>query len=613
MNRNKQNFDTKKRKGSNYHIINNLMIVFFIIITVFLFTFYRSFFTFSKTMKDSIERNIIDRADENSLDVRSSIKGLFNQIEGISSKTEIRSMKWEEQEPVLLLECQRSRVESMQIAKLDGSAKSSLGYTENIKEQEYFQKAIQQLTSLTDPIVREYDGKTVILCSAPIFDARDRVAGVLVTHMEPRLLFEPIENMSLGNTGFCCIVNREGELVGHSPMDLGELSIIDSVNNRFNDNKDFNFLLDSIKRGETGNGYFTTDKTQRFIVYTPVEDTQWSLVLSLDRNGMFFEVDSVAHQFQGVLAILLVLTILFAIYCIRSYTQNKKIHQLKLDSEKNTQLLLESKEIDKLRTEFFANISHELRTPLNVILSSIQLINLLLKNKPYIEKESAQKHLDVLRRNSLRLNRLINNLIDTTRINSKFYELNTSKCDIVQIIHEIVVTVEDYVKRKGITLSFYTDVQEKTIICDVDKVERIMLNLLSNAIKFTDKNGRVSIFLNDGDTYITVAVEDTGVGIPQEKIEMIFARFHQVDRAFSRNFEGSGIGLSLVKSMVEIHGGTISVNSTPGKGSKFVVTLPVNQDSYAPTEDEYQYDRNQFNQRIQTELADFITLSGSED
>lgn len=603
----------KAEKKCSHNFFNNLILLFFVIIAVFLIAFYRSFLTFSETLKENIERNIIYRAAENSLHIRNSVKSLVNQIDGIIHRTEIRSMKWEDQEPILVLECERCGIESIQIAGPDGKAYSTMGYEENIKERGYFKESINELTSISEPVVREYDGKTVVLCSAPIQDKRGKVIGVLVAHMDIQFLFNIIENMRLGNTGYGFIISREGELLAHSLINIDESAFRDILNHRYMENSDFMSLFDRIVRGEIGHGYFTSNGTQRFVAFTPVMDTNWSLALSIERSEMFFEVDAVAGQFTVVFVILILFTVLFGIYCFRYYIQNQKLFLLKQDSEKNTRLLLETKEIDKIRTEFFANISHELRTPLNVILSSIQLMNLYMKNKPHLEKETAQKHLGIIRRNSLRLNRLINNLIDTTRINSQFYELHTSNCDIVEIVREISVTVEDYVKRKGITLNFYTDVQGKNITCDVDKVERILLNLLSNAIKFTDEGGRISIFLNDGESFITLTVEDTGVGIPQDKLDQIFVRFHQVDKTFSRNYEGSGIGLSLVKSMVEMHGGTISVISTPGKGSKFIISLPVNQAGHEQTGNEYQYDRNQFNQRILIEMADFFPQSGADE
>lgn len=594
----------EERRG-NHYFFNKLVILFFIIIAIFMAAFYRSFLTFSETLKRNTERNIILQTAESSIHIGNTIKNLTNQIDGMICRTEIRSMKWKEQEPVLNLECKRCGIESIQIAALDGKAKSTMGYEENLKDKDCF-KAINNETYISEPIVRDYDGKTVVLFSAPIQDKDERVVGVLVAHMDIEFLFNIMQNMRLGETGYGFIINREGKLLAHSLLNSEEYHLREILNYSYMGNNDFSPLFDQIVRGETGHGYFTTNGTQRFAAFTPMADTNWSLVLSMERREMFFEVDAVSSRFTTVFIILTLVTVLFGIYCFRYYIQSQKLFLLTQASEKNNRLLLETKEIDKIRTEFFANISHELRTPLNVILSSIQLMNLYMKSKPHLEKETAQKHLGIIRRNSLRLSRLINNLIDTTRINTQFYVLHTSSCNIVEIVREISVSVEDYVKRKGITLNFYTDVQVKNIICDVDKVERILLNLLSNATKFTDEGGRISIFLNDGDAFITLTVEDTGIGIPPDKIGQIFTRFHQVDKTLSRNYEGSGIGLSLVKSMVEMHGGTISVISEPGKGSKFTVTLPVHQEGHVQDVNEYQYDRNQFNQRILIEMSDFF-------
>lgn len=599
-------------RRSNHNFFTKLVYLFFIVLALFLVAFYRSFLTFSETLKKNTERNFILWAAENAIHIGNNINSLTNQINGIACRTEIRSMEWKNQKPVLVLECERCGIESFQIVSPDGKANSTMGYQEDLKEKDYFIAANNELFIVSDPVARDYDGKTVLLLSAPIKDD-GQVVGVLVAHMDTRFLYDIMQTIRFGNTGYGFIINKEGKLLAHSLTEAEESQLREILNRKDAENNGFSPLFDRIARGETGHGYYTSDGTKRFVAFTPVMESNWSLVLSIERSEMFFEVDAVASQFMVVFILLILFTVLFGIFCFRYYVQNQKLFLLKKASEKNNRLLLETKEIDRIRTEFFANISHELRTPLNVILSSIQLMNLYLKNKPNLEKETAQKHLGIIRRNSLRLNRLINNLIDTTRINSQFYVLHTSSCSIVEIVREISVSVEDYVKRKGITLNFYTDVQEKTIICDVDKVERILLNLLSNAIKFTDEGGRITIFLNDGDSFITLTVEDTGVGIPQDKLEQIFTRFHQVDKTLSRNYEGSGIGLSLVKSMVEMHGGTISVISTPGKGSKFTVTLPVHQAGHVQESNEYQYDRNQFNQRVMIEMSDFFVQSGTEE
>jgi signal transduction histidine kinase len=132
----------------------------------------------------------------------------------------------------------------------------------------------------------------------------------------------------------------------------------------------------------------------------------------------------------------------------------------------------------------------------------------------------------------------------------------------------------DYGRNKGIRIQFDTEYEEKTIRCDPDKIERIMLNLLSNAIKFTGSGGIIKVRVLFKDKKVAISVKDTGIGIPEDKLPLIFDRFIQVDRSLSRMNEGSGIGLSIVKALVEMHGGTIGVSSRLGEGSEFIFELP---------------------------------------
>ncbi|UYZ34472.1 ATP-binding protein [Clostridium beijerinckii] len=249
-----------------------------------------------------------------------------------------------------------------------------------------------------------------------------------------------------------------------------------------------------------------------------------------------------------------------------------------ITERKNTELKSkeEALELEKLRTEFFANISHELRTPLNIILGVTQILkrDLLDKEKP-IDKGKIINNIDIERQNCFRLLRLINNLIDSTKLDAGHFQIDMINCNIVSVVEEITLSVASYISNNNINLIFDTDVEEKIIACDPDKIERIMLNLLSNCIKFTDDNGSIFVNIFDGEEYITLSVEDTGIGIPEEKVDIIFDRFRQVDKSFTRNYEGSGIGLSLVKSLVEMHDGTISVESKYGVGTKFTIKLPV--------------------------------------
>lgn len=235
----------------------------------------------------------------------------------------------------------------------------------------------------------------------------------------------------------------------------------------------------------------------------------------------------------------------------------------------------EALEYDKLKTEFFANISHELRTPINIIYSSIQLLNMYIENNQLSDNVSKVKgYLDIMKQNCGRTIRLVNNLIDTTKMDTNFYNLNLQNHDIVKIIEDITLSTAEYIEDKGIDLTFDTDIEEKIVACDADKIERIILNLLSNAVKFTEKSGKINVSVQAKKKHIKVSVKDNGIGIQEDKIDLIFERFGQVDRSLVRNHEGSGIGLCLVKSFVEMHGGEITVKSKYGHGSEFIVKLP---------------------------------------
>lgn len=254
----------------------------------------------------------------------------------------------------------------------------------------------------------------------------------------------------------------------------------------------------------------------------------------------------------------------------------KEIEKLKEDAEQDKKLLKETQEFNKLITEFFANISHELKTPLNVIFSAVQLLTLYNKNdSEEYNSEKWNSYLKVMKQNCYRLLRLVNNLIDITRFDSGYFSLNLKNLNIVNIAEDITQSVVEYVNSKGIRIIFDTDVEEKIIACDPDKIERILLSLISNAVKFTNKGDEIFVTVKDGGTIVSISVKDTGIGIPEDKLEFIFQRFGQVDKAIKRNREGSGIGLSLVKSMVEIQGGSISLKSKEGVGSEFIIELPV--------------------------------------
>lgn len=224
---------------------------------------------------------------------------------------------------------------------------------------------------------------------------------------------------------------------------------------------------------------------------------------------------------------------------------------------------------------FLANISHELRTPLNILLGATQITKYHLQNDEVLDRKKIGIKLNTQIQNCYRLIRLVNNLIDITKIDSRNFPLNLSSCNIVEVVEAIVTSVVEYAALKNIKITFDTDVEEVILTCDLDSIERIILNLLSNAIKFTPKDGNVFVNISVINDLIQIRVKDSGIGIPKDEQKMIFERFKQVDNLFTRSNEGSGIGLNLVKSLVEMHGGTIQVNSECLKGSEFIIEIPI--------------------------------------
>lgn len=242
----------------------------------------------------------------------------------------------------------------------------------------------------------------------------------------------------------------------------------------------------------------------------------------------------------------------------------------------------EALQLETLKTEFLANMSLELKTPLNIMYSMIQMLELELKDiakngQIDMDITKIDRYRNIAKQNVFRLLRLIDNITDISKIGAGYYEAKLINCDIVRLIEDITMSVIEYVKNKDLSITFDTEVEELIMACDPEKMERIILNLLSNAVKYTNKGDSIELNLNIIDDRLIILVKDTGIGIPKEKHAMIFERFAQVDSSFSRRQEGSGIGLALVKCLVELQQGTICVESEEGKGSTFIVSLPITQ------------------------------------
>lgn len=258
----------------------------------------------------------------------------------------------------------------------------------------------------------------------------------------------------------------------------------------------------------------------------------------------------------------------------RDITPKREVLRLRKDVENQIKLLEEMREYNEYVTEFFSNVSHELKTPLNIISSSTQLLKSYYRQDDSDLEVKKISYIESIYHNCNRLTRLINNLLDITKFDSGFINLQRHNRDIISDVENIVMSIIPYAESKGIEVIFDTDIEERIMAFDQDKVERIILNLLSNALKFTNRGGNIFVNIVNAENYVSISVKDTGTGIPDDKKEFIFERFMQVDKTLRRNHEGTGIGLSIVKSFVELHGGKIEVYSEINKGSEFIITLP---------------------------------------
>lgn len=275
------------------------------------------------------------------------------------------------------------------------------------------------------------------------------------------------------------------------------------------------------------------------------------------------------------------------------------------EQEEARKVYEEALQVEKIKSEFFANMSHEFRTPLNIILATVQLLEKEIRQGHVsIEVDfNLEKCLSTVKQNTYRILRLANNIMELTSIDAGHYKMKLENLNIVNIIEETTLSVAEYIESRGITLIFDTDVEEVITACDAEKLERIVLNILSNAVKYTLRGGIISVNLSLRDENLIVKVKDTGVGIPKEKLSTIFNPFIQVESLLTRKCEGSGIGLALVKSLVEMHEGTIKAKSELNKGTEIIIEIPIK------TIDEYsEMDLMEFEPRIEQTKMEFSDI-----
>lgn len=252
---------------------------------------------------------------------------------------------------------------------------------------------------------------------------------------------------------------------------------------------------------------------------------------------------------------------------------NKKPSSKKISYEeaKLESVITELKLLEQIRQDFVANVSHELRTPL----SNIKGYAETLLSGALEDKENAKDFLNIIYKESDRLSKLIDDLLDLSKIESGKMKMVFAPVEFKSIVARVIDILKKFATDKSISIDTNLPDNLPKLLGDENRITQALINLVDNAIKYTPSKGSVSISASSQDSFVRIDVKDTGIGIPKKDLPRIFERFYRIDKARSRELGGTGLGLSIAKHLVQAHGGEISVTSVLGKGSTFSFTIPI--------------------------------------
>lgn len=314
------------------------------------------------------------------------------------------------------------------------------------------------------------------------------------------------------------------------------------------------------------------------LIYSFLGGLAWLVYFTIARPSFYASIDMTDHLGRIYIFFILSATALWV---------NKKLKIEVLGNYKKLQLIenyskeLEVKnanlqKLDKLKDEFLANTTHELNTPLHGI---IGILEPLLEGKHGSLTSKQQKDVTLAISSARRLSGLVGDILDFSKLKNKDIILKKQSIDIFLLTDMVCKTFEHQVSKKSINLINKINQSTPLIYADENRFLQIMYNLLGNAVKFTN-SGEISITADMKENYMQITVSDTGIGIAKDKQQIIFNAFEQADSSVSRNYGGTGLGLAITKSLIELHGGEIQVNSEPSKGTSFIFTLPLSENAF---------------------------------
>ena len=407
---------------------------------------------------------------------------------------------------------------------------------------------------VSKPVLGRASGKWSIQMTRRINKPDGSFGGVVVISVDPYYFSDFYRGVDLGRGGVVSLVGSDGIVRARRAGDDA------SVGQDLSSGQ----LMKQVAQAPSGSyrAVSVADGVTRFYSYRTLKEYPLTVAVGVDEREALASFDARRRGYLIYVLGVSLVVVFFGAYTIHLLQRQYRISQALRESQ------WRAESANRMKSDFLASMSHELRTPLNGIMGYAELL------RESSEGEN-REFAEVIHESSLHLLELVNSILDLARIESGKMELKPAREALRPLFERIVRTYYPPAASKGVSLALsFGDGLPDTLVCDATRVAQVFNNLLSNAIKFTDA-GEIELRVTRRGGQLELAVRDTGCGIPADMLPVVFERFRQVDSFLTRRHQGTGLGLALVKELAELMGGSVRASSEVGKGSEFVVTLPI--------------------------------------
>ncbi|MBR1750761.1 MAG: response regulator [Ruminococcus sp.] len=469
------------------------------------------------------------------------------------------------------------------VSDTDGKGVMSDGSEIDVSQCEYFKKTVSGEENLT--LCKDGKGADngMLVFSCPIvFEGKTK--GTLHGLYSPDDLLKIVESDDLESESYSCIFSTDGDIILLSHSDK---RLIDESNNLFDfaesvetDKQKAFRTISEIVSGTKGYCKFTSGKSERHAFYSPISINGWVLVKSVTQDYIDTITASVKRNSIVMTIIVIGLLVLMSVLVIMVIVSVSNQKKLQL-----AEAYTHAENASAAKGRFLSRMSHEIRTPLNAVIGLTEIAR-----QHTDDKQKTDETLEKIDSSSKLLLGIINDVLDMSAIENEKLKIASEPFDLMSLTERVETIYSPQCRQKDVELIVNTDgIRYDTVVGDELRFNQIMLNLISNALKFTPSGGSITLTVsqeqNGGQLFVGISVRDTGEGMDQQMKERLFKPFEQESALTAKNHGGSGLGLSIVKSLVDMMHGAVTVNSEKGKGTEFVVDIPVGYDEKSAKED----------------------------